>query len=287
MQALPVFSLLFAATFWGTVWYPLRLLADAGIAGLWQALISYLVATALVLPVYWPRRTELQGRAAQLVPLVFAAGWCNVGFMLGMLEGTVLRVLLLFYLAPVWAVLLAWVVLGERLAPRTWVALPMALAGAALMLYDAALGLPLPTDRADWFGLTAGLAFAVTTVETRRLQAVSVTAKTLASWVGVMLVAAAGLGLGGHAAPDAPLSAWAGIVALGSSGFLAATLAVQYGATHLPVQRTTVILLFEIVAGAVSSAWLAGEYTGTREWTGGLLIAGAGLIAAAKADEVR
>jgi drug/metabolite transporter (DMT)-like permease len=162
----------------------------------------------------------------------------------------------------------------------------MALAGVTLMLYDATLGLPLPMDRADWLGLTAGLAFAITTVETRRLQAVSVTAKTLASWVGVMLVATLGLGLGGHAFPDASAAAWAGTVALGCSGFLAATLAVQFGATHLPVQRTTVILLLEIVVGAVSSAWLAAEYTETREWLGGMLIVGAGL-AAAKADEVR
>ena len=285
MQALPVLSLLFAATFWGTVWYPLRLLAEAGISGLWQALVSYLVAAAVVLPVYWSRRGELRGQTLGLVPLVLTAGWCNVGFMLGMLEGTVLRVLLLFYLAPVWAVVLARVVLRERLAPRTWVALPMAVVGAMLMLYDPAIGLPLPADRADWFGLTAGLAFAVTTVETRRLQAVSVTAKTLASWLGVLLIAALGLALGGHALPTASAGAWAGIVVLGCSGFLAATLAVQFGATRLPVQRTTVILLFEIVAGAVSSAWLAGEYTGSREWIGGLLIAGAGLVAA-KADGV-
>lgn len=286
VKALPVLSLLFAAAFWGTVWYPLRLLAEAGISGLWQALVSYLVAAAVVVPFYWSRRGELRGQAIGLVPLVLSAGWCNVGFMLGMLEGTVLRVLLLFYLAPVWAVLLARVVLHERLAPGTKVALPMALVGAALMLYDPALGLPLPADRADWLGLSAGLAFAITTVETRRLQAVSVTAKTLASWLGVVLVATLGIVLGGHAPPIASGVAWAGVVALGASGFLAATLAVQFGATRLPVQRTTVILLFEIVAGAVSSAWLAGEYTGLREWVGGLLIAAAGLVAA-RADEVR
>ena len=285
MQALPVLSLLFAATFWGTVWYPLRLLAEAGVAGLWQALISYLAATAVVLPIYWSRRAELRGRSASLVPLTLAAGWCNVGFMLGMLEGTVLRVLLLFYLAPVWAVLLARLMLGERLAPRTAVALPMALVGAALMLYDPALGRPLPTDRADWLGLTAGFAFAITTVEARRLQSITVTAKTLASWIGVILIAAVGLALGGQPIPDAPAGAWVGTVLLGCTGFLVTTLAVQYGATRLPVQRTTVILLFEIVVGAVSSAWLAGEYTEPREWLGGLLIAGAGL-AAAKANEV-
>ena len=286
MQALPVFSLLFAATFWGVVWYPLRLLADAGVAGLWQALISYVAAAAVLLPVYWPRRAELRGRVISLVPLALAAGWCNVAFMLGMLEGTVLRVLLLFYLAPVWAILLARIVLGERLLPRTWAALTMALLGAALTLYDAGVGLPVPTDEADWLGLSAGFAFAVTMVEVRRLQTLSVPAKTLTSWVGVMLVAAAWLALGGIPAPDAPAVAWAGTIALGVSGFLLATLAVQYGATQLPVQRTTVLLLFEIVAGAVSSAWLAGEYTGPRVWLGGMLIAGAGLVVAT-VDEVR
>lgn len=280
MQALPVLSLLFAATFWGTVWYPLRLLADAGVSGLWQALVSYLAATTLLLPWYWPRRAELHGRITSLVPLALAAGWCNVGFMLGMLEGTVLRVLLLFYLAPVWAILLARLVLGERLRRRTWGALPMALGGVALMLYDGRIGLPLPTAAADWLGLTAGFAFAVTTVEVRRLQAVSVPAKTLSSWLGVMLVAGVWLALRDSGLPAAPAGAWYGTIALGLSGFLLATLAVQYGATHLPVQRTTVLLLFEIVAGAVSSAWLAGEYTGPREWLGGLLIAGAGLVAA-------
>jgi len=285
MQALPVLSLLFAASFWGTVWYPLRLLAEAGITGLWQALISYLAAAALLLPIYWPRRAELRGRWRSLVPLALAAGWCNVAFMLGMLEGAVLRVLLLFYLAPVWAILLARLTLRERLLRRTWFALPMALGGAALMLYDAELGVPLPVNRADWLGLTAGLAFAVTTVEVRRLQAVSVPAKTLASWFGVMLVAGGWIALLGSPVPVAPALAWGGMVALGVSGFLLATLAVQYGATHLPVQRTTVLLLFELVAGAVSSAWLAAEYTGPREWIGGLLIAGAGLVAA-RSDEV-
>lgn len=280
MQALPVLSLLFAATFWGTVWYPLRLLADAGVSGLWQALVSYLAATMLLLPWYWPRRAELHGRVAGLVPLALAAGWCNVGFMLGMLEGTVLRVLLLFYLAPVWAILLARVVLGERLRRRTRVALPMALGGAALMLYDARVGPSLPIAAADWLGLTAGFAFAVTMVEVRRLQEVSVPAKTLTSWLGVMLVAGVWLALRDSPLPTAPAGAWLGTIALGVSGFLLATLAVQYGATHLPVQRTTVLLLFEIVAGAVSSAWLAGEYTGPREWLGGLLIVGAGVATA-------
>jgi len=197
-----------------------------------------------------------------------------------MLEGTVLRVLLLFYLAPVWAILLARLILRERLRRRTWVALPMALGGAALMLHDARVGLPVPVAAADWLGLTAGFAFAVTMVEVRRLQSVSVPAKTLTSWLGVIVVAGVWLALRDSPLPATPAGAWLGTIALGLSGFLLATLAVQYGATRLPVQRTTVLLLVEIVVGAVSSAWLAGEYTGPREWLGGLLIVGAGMTAA-------
>ncbi|MCU0766178.1 MAG: DMT family transporter [Gammaproteobacteria bacterium] len=281
---LPVLSLLYAATVWGTVWYPLRLLADAGIAGPWQAAVSYLAAALALLPFYWPRRRELARRAASLMPLAVTAGWANVAFIVAMLEGTVVRVLLLFYLSPVWSVLLAHWLLGERLTRRTWAALGGALGGAALMLYKPGAGLPLPTDLADWLGLSAGLAFAVSNVETRRLQDVGLQAKTLAAWAGVVVVAGAWVGAVALPLPSAGALPWLGTVALGLTAFFSATLAVQYGLTRLPVQRSAVILLVEIVVGAVTAAWLAGEYTAPREWIGGLLILGAGL-AVARAEE--
>jgi drug/metabolite transporter (DMT)-like permease len=283
---LPVLALLFAASAWGMVWYPLRLLAEAGIAGPWQAGVSYLSAALVLLPFSWPRRRELARHAFALVPLGLTAGWCNVAFIVAMLEGEVVRVLLLFYLSPVWSVLLAHWLLGEQLDRRTWGALGAALAGAGLMLYEPGVGLPLPTDLADWLGLSAGLTFAVSNVETRRLQHVSLHAKTLATWSGVVTVAAAWVTIAALPVPAAGAGPWLGTVALGVTVFLCATLAVQYGLTRLPVQRSAVILLVEIVIGAVSAAWLAGEYTATREWIGGLLILGAGLAVARGGREV-
>jgi drug/metabolite transporter (DMT)-like permease len=125
----------------------------------------------------------------------------------------------------------------------------------------------------------------VTTVEARRLQGVSIPAKTLASWASVVAVALGWIAASGVPLPAAPAVAWAGAVALGWTGFFLATIAVQFGTTRLPVQRSAVVMLFELVVGAVSSAWLAGEYTGMQEWVGGSLIAAAGL-AAARNDEV-
>jgi drug/metabolite transporter (DMT)-like permease len=57
------------------------------------------------------------------------------------------------------------------------------------------------------------------------------------------------------------------------------TLAVIYGISHMSVQKSSVILLIEIVVGAFTAWWLAGEILVGMEWFGGGLIILAGLIA--------
>jgi drug/metabolite transporter (DMT)-like permease len=61
---------------------------------------------------------------------------------------------------------------------------------------------------------------------------------------------------------------------------LVMTYAAQYGVTHLPVHRSAVIFLFEIVAGAVSAALLTNELVTPGEWAGGLLVVLAAWITA-------
>ena len=61
--------------------------------------------------------------------------------------------------------------------------------------------------------------------------------------------------------------------------FLLATLAVVYAVSRMPVQRSSVIMLFEIVVGAVSAWLVAGETLGLREWIGGAMIIAAGVLA--------
>jgi drug/metabolite transporter (DMT)-like permease len=58
------------------------------------------------------------------------------------------------------------------------------------------------------------------------------------------------------------------------------TLSVFYGVTRMPVPRSAVILLFELVAGALSSLWLTDEVVLLQEWLGGLMIVTAAWLAA-------
>ena len=69
-------------------------------------------------------------------------------------------------------------------------------------------------------------------------------------------------------------------VLLGLAGFLVMALAVQYGVTHMPLHRSAVILLFELIVGAVSSLLLTDERVLLQEWLGGALILMAAYLAA-------
>jgi drug/metabolite transporter (DMT)-like permease len=158
---LPVTSLLFSASLWGIVWYPLRLLEINGLAGAWSALVSY---GAVLLACSWifVRESRAVGEnLAHLLLMGLAAGWCNVAFIMAVLDGTVVRVLLLFYLSPFWAVCLGWLMLGERLDTRSMFVFVIAVCGAMVMLWDTSLGAPWPSGTADWLAVSSGLAFAV------------------------------------------------------------------------------------------------------------------------------
>lgn len=272
---MPVSSLLYAATFWGLVWYPLRLLEQLGLSGVWQTLVSYTAALVVVLPLL-RRREPWRAHRADLAALALAAGWCNLAFILAMLDGQVMRVLLLFYLSPVWAVLFGRWLLGERLSRRSAALLAVALTGAVLMLWRPELRRPWPADPADWLALSAGVGFALSNVMVRRLRAVSIAGKTFSAWIGAVLVSLLALLFLDLPFPDVEVRAWSGAVMVGLGGFFFATFALQFGVTHMPVQRSSVVLLFEIVVGAVSAALLAGEWLSGREWAGGVLIVVAG-----------
>jgi len=279
-RLLPVISLLFSATLWGVVWYPLRLLEGQGLAGVWSALVSY---GAILCVFSWVLVRERQSLATNLLPLVLmglSAGWCNVAFIMAVLDGHVLRVLLLFYLSPFWAVCLGWFMLGERLDSRSLLVFAIAVTGAIIMLWNEAVGIPWPRDHADWLAVSSGFAFALSNVFVRRTQGASVLLKSTASWSGVVVIAALWIVLSGTGLPAVSSPVILAAVALGLCGFLVMTLSVLYGVTRMPVHRSAVILLFELVIGAVSSLLLTDEVVLLREWLGGFMIVTAAYMAA-------
>jgi len=288
-NVLPVAGVLSGALVWGLIWYPYRVLQDAGISGVMATFLTYFLALlcgAFVLPRVWRERSTLGGWA---LLLALSTGWANLGYVLGMLQGEVMRVLLLFYLAPVWTVLFSFWLLGERLNRYGYAIVALSLGGAFIMLGRPGLGLPLPHNPAEWLGLSAGMGFALSNVVSRRAGHLSVEVKSFSLWLGtVALTLPFLLWQGGLAAQVATISAasWL-LLALMGVVLCATSFAVQYGVTHLPANRAIVLLLSELVFAAISSGLLAHELLGVRDGLGALLIVAASLLSGRSMREVQ
>lgn len=272
MSLFPVSSLLLGAGLWGITWYPMRVLESHGLSGIWLALVLYLSAWLFSLPVTAPALRELVKHWRIFAPLALAGGWTNTAFVLAILDGNVMRVLLLFYLSPLWAVVLGRLIIGERISRLSFATLLAAMAGALLLLWDPIAGVPWPRGLSDWLALSSGFAFALSNVLVRKHRSATIAAKSLSVWVGVTMLAGAIIVVLRIPLPEVGLAVALGAVALGAAGILAMTVLVQYGVTHMPVHRSAVILLFELVTGAVSQQLLTDELLTPIGWAGGALI---------------
>ena len=273
-------ALLFGAATWGVIWYPYRLVAQAGVDGIWSTLLTYSIALAIGLAAF-PRaaRSLLPLRPLAIV-MGLAIGWRNLAYVLGVLEGEVMRVLLLFYLAPLWTVPMARLILHERLDARGFVVMAIAFAGAMIMLWHPQLGLPWPASRAEWMGLAAGFFFALGNVLVRRLEDLGDAAKSIVIWAGVAVVAAVYLPWSRSSPAEALAHAREAPLLLAGIGaaLFAMSLALQYGLSRLPANRAIVILLFELVVAAIAAYAFAGEVMRAQDWLGGALIVAATLL---------
>lgn len=277
---MPVAGALSGILVWGLMWYPYRVLQAAGVSGTLATLITFMLALlcGMILFPLDLRQLHRAGRWAAL--LVVSAGWTNVSYVLSVLYGEVMRVLLLFYLAPLWTILFSYWLLGERLNRYGYLVMLLSFSGAVIMLWDPQQGLPLPESFAEWMGISAGIAFALSNVVSRRAAHLSLQVKSYSVWLGTSLLTVlllwwqGGLADQLHAinAQDWLLLGILGVVIFSS------TFALQYAIANLSANRAIILFLFELVVAAISSYFLAHEVMQPRDWLGALLIVSASLM---------
>lgn len=275
-----VLALLSGAVVWGVIWYPYRLLEMAGVSGVLSTFLSYGVVSALGVGLVLRGRPGMWRGGRMLAVLGLVYGWANLAYVLAVIHGEVMRVLLLFYLAPLWTVLFARWLLKERLHSLGYAIVGLSVAGAAVMLWHPGAGFPAPRSGAEWLGLSAGLAFALGNVLSRLGADLDVGAKSLAIWISSVLLALVPLIFedGGFAQLPAMGSvSWAWVAGIGMALFVI-TLAVQYGLGKVAASHAVVIFLSELVVAAITSWWLVGEALSPREWLGGAMIIAASLF---------
>lgn len=274
---LPQILLVTGAIAWGLGWLPLHHFASLGLVGMPLVLLVYGLLSFIALPVLWRERRVWFPQRNGLLAIAVCGGGATAALVTALAIGEVVRVMLLFYLAPVWGVLGGWLLLGERLTLLRVGALFLAMLGIALTL-GISSELLQPLSGSDWLALAAGLGFSLNNLATRAADQVPLASKTLAPFVGSALIAAVLCPLLGEYPPSLSFElSWQ--ISLMSLGWLLSMAAVQYGVSHIEAGRAAVLVVFELVAAVLSSAWIGEQAIGIHEWTGAALVTLAALIA--------
>jgi drug/metabolite transporter (DMT)-like permease len=286
MKLLAVGALVVNAFVWGVSWWPLRQLQSAGLHPLWSTVIMYCFALLVVLSIR-PKAWQGLLQHPQLWLLFLASGLTNVGFNWAVSISDVVRVLILFYLMPAWAVLLAWLLLGERPTRAALWRLLLAFTGVLVVLLPTNLKMAASTlhfSFADGLALMGGFCFAFTNVLLKKLNHTPSESRMFAMFGGgatlALLAGAAGMTQGWVNALPALSNDWVWLAAGLSLAFLMGNVALQYGASRLRSSTTSVVMLSEVAFGSLSAIALGAAVVDTRTLVGGQLIILAAALAA-------
>ncbi|KFE34177.1 DMT family transporter [Thioclava atlantica] len=267
--------------FWGLYWLPVRALDARGLPGAWGTLAITLCALGVLAPVALARRREI-GRGAPVALVSIALGGAAFAlYSIGFVYGRVALVILMWFLTPVWSTLIGRFVMGWPTPRLRYLAIMVGLGGLALML-GAGDGLPLPRDLGEWMTLAGGVLWSIATTGIRAKSDLGAPASAFVFALGATLVTLLlAPFLEPLPAPDAvrDLARTVSLALVTGALWWGLSLAALMWATvRLEPARVGLLLMTEVLVGALSAAFLAGETLSPMELAGGLLVLGAGLL---------
>ena len=219
----------------------------------WQILFyRSLSMMALILIVLLLRRphnlkTRIRALAWDDLALALVLGTGFVAYVFALLQTTVANALFVFSSAPFFAAVLGWIVLRERVAARTWIAIAAAMSGLAIMV---SAGVMSGRMSGNLIALWLPISYAVSVVLVRRSQQPDMLlalflAAGLATLITIPFIDDFSLGW-----VDLGVSLYLGVFQVGA-GFILLIL----GARYVPAAQVGLLALVEPVLGPVW-AWL-------------------------------
>lgn len=269
---------------WGFYWIPVRALTDLGLPGAWGTVAITLAAALLLAPFALARRGGIARSSPIALASIALGGAAFALYSAGFVYGRVAIIILLYFLTPVWSTLIARYVMGWATPRLRLLAIGVGLLGLTVML-GASGDLPVPRGVGEWMALAAGILWSVSTTGIRARSDLDPAASSFVFAIGALaasLVLAVAL-VPLPTLPTLPRSSEflpaTGVALMTGGVWWGLSLAgLMWAAVRLEPARVGILLMTEVLVGAVSAAIIAGERLSSAEMLGGALVLCAGIL---------
>lgn len=266
---------------WGVYWLPLRHLENLGLSGASAGIALYVGCIGVMLPfiLRFGGVIRAQWRILLFSSLLTGAAFSLFTTALALTD--VIRAILLFYLTPIWGTILGMIFLGERLDRFRVLAILFAILGLGVILGTEG-GLPIPRSTGDIFALLSGIFWAVGSMGLLKAPEIPARIQVFGFFLGALILSCVTFavmtlqaGQNMNVTMDREIVGYVLVYTLYMMPMVFLTI---LPATVLPPARIGVLLMSEVVVGAISAALLSGEHFGLREGIGTVLIIMAALF---------
>ena len=149
-----------SASAWGMYWFPLRIIESTGISSAWSVVIINACPIIILLPLFLFTYKNLQ---QNIKPVLFSALMIGMAFTFyanALVETTIIKATLLFYLNPIIGTIIGLIWLSEKLTIARVISILIAMFGL-LMLLSEGQDSAHPLSIGDFYGFLSGLFWAV------------------------------------------------------------------------------------------------------------------------------
>ncbi len=274
-------ALVISAAVWGLYWIPLRSIEATGLSGAWSVVLFNACPLLVLLPVLLFKLRSIRGIIGPTLIAALLIGSAFTFFGNGLVETTVIRATMLYYLTPVWSTLVGVLWLSEFLTKARIIAIFVALIGLYLLLSGGGLT-GQPINIGDLYSLLAGIFWAFSLAALKRWPGIPTTPLTALIFIVTTLLSILfALAPGNISVPEVnmivsalPTAMFWSIIILLPTFFVIFEISKK-----LFPGRVAILTMSEVMVAVISaSILLPGESMIWVQWVGALAIVAAGLI---------
>jgi len=281
---LAVIVLFLSSVGWGLTWLPLKALNEMGLDSLQLILIAFVSAAIVVSPWLFKQYASWKKQLGLMLLIGLTGGFANTSFQAAIYHGDVVRVMILFYMLPVWSVLGGRLILKEKIDRLRAIAVLLCLAGAFIIL-DVWQTSWSSISWIDLMALGSGFGLSMTIILFRLAQHIPLMSKVSAVFIGCSLLTGLTISLTPLTTASIPPNALIWTVLYGALWLTLITIGTQWAVTRMEAGRSAVIIVMELVTAVVSTAILTGASLDWAEITGGLMVLSAAIMEGSRPED--